>query len=147
MNERRSDACYTGGCLCGAVRYAAERFEPEMAHCHCSMCRRFHGAAYATFGRVRREHFRWLSGEDRLRAYRADNGTVRRFCADCGSSLSFAPANDDGRYVEVALGTLDGELEQHPDAHIFIGSKANWVEPCDGLPQYVEDRRGPRADG
>lgn len=106
-----------------------------------------HGAAYATFGRVRREHFRWLSGEDRLRAYRADNGTVRRFCADCGSSLSFAPANDDGRYVEVALGTLDGELEQRPDAHIFIGSKANWVEPCDGLPQYVEDRRGPRADG
>jgi len=36
---------YRGQCLCGAVKYAVDAIGPRMAHCHCSMCRQFHGAA------------------------------------------------------------------------------------------------------
>lgn len=137
---------YTGQCLCGQVSYAIEGFEPNVAHCHCSMCRKFHGAAFTTFGSVRKERFRWISGEHLLKGYRAPNGTVRKFCSHCGSSMVFVPAAGDGGLVEIALGTLDSDLDFVPDAHIFVGSKANWDVPCDDLPKYVDDRGSERVD-
>lgn len=136
---------YQGGCLCGAVRYTAQSISPNMAHCHCSMCRKFHGAAFATFAAVPKEHFNWLQGESSLSTYQAPNGTQRQFCCQCGSSLTFAPAHDTGEFVEVTLGTLDTPLDTIvPDAHIYVGSKANWSVLCDGLPQFSEGRPSTR---
>lgn len=34
----------TGHCECGAVRYSARGPITDFSHCHCSMCRRLHGA-------------------------------------------------------------------------------------------------------
>jgi hypothetical protein len=143
-NSRREP--YAGRCLCGQVGYAIDRFEPNVAHCHCSMCRKFHGAAFTTFASVRKEHFRWTGGERLLKSYRAPNGTVRRFCSNCGSSMVFVPAAGDGGMVEIALGTLDSDLDFGPDAHIFVGSKANWDVLCDELPKFVGDRDSERVD-
>lgn len=131
---------YQGGCLCGAVRYEATQFETNMAHCHCSMCRKFHGAAFASFGSVKRENFRWVQGESELAAYQAPNGTVRRFCKHCGSSLTFAPSAEAVEIIEITLGSLDSNLERLPDAHIYVGSKADWDLISDNLPQYEEGR-------
>lgn len=135
---------YRGGCLCGAVQYEVDSFNSRMAHCHCSMCRKFHGAPFATFGEAKAADFRWLQGEDELVEYQADNGTTRCFCRHCGSSMTFASAGRGGDVVEVALGTLDSNLDLSPDAHIFVGSKANWSEIHDTLPQYVADRKSQR---
>lgn len=134
------NAAHQGGCLCGQVRYAASAFEPKMAHCHCSMCRKFHGAAFATFGSVKQANFRWLQGEHLLIAYQAPNGTVRRFCQHCGSSLTFAASVEANEVIEVTLGTLDTPLNQQPDAHIYVDSKANWDLITDDLPQYAAGR-------
>ena len=41
-----------GQCLCGSIQYEIDKVEPKMAHCHCSMCRKFHGAAFSTFAEV-----------------------------------------------------------------------------------------------
>ena len=135
---------YKGGCLCGAVRYEVDEFSPRMAHCHCSMCRKFHGAAFATYGEVKLSHFRWLKGEGDLQAYTADNGTTRRFCRHCGSSMTFVSKNYPDEIVEVALGTLDSYLEMSPDAHVYVDFKAGWTEIHDSLPQYTEDRKSRR---
>lgn len=135
---------YRGRCLCGAVQYEADAFSPRMAHCHCAMCRKFHGAAFATYGSVAAAEFRWLKGEEELKAYTADNGTTRRFCGRCGSSMTFASVNYPDDFVEIALGTLDSNLEMSPNAHIFVGSKANWTEILDDLPQYTGDRKSRR---
>lgn len=134
-------ANYTGGCLCGGIRFAVDAFEPAIAHCHCSMCRKFHGAAFATFASARVEHFRWLN---LLQAYTAPNGTTRRFCRHCGSSLTFASPRGSADVVEIALGCLDGGLEIAPDAHIFVGSKADWFSISDDLPQYDAGRSSMR---
>ena len=131
---------YTGSCLCGTVQYEATKLEPHMAHCHCSMCRKFHGAAFATFGRVRAGNFRWLAGEEALKSFVASNGTTRKFCGTCGSSLIFVSSQDSGEYVEFTLGTLDSDISERPDAHIYVGSKANWYEIADGLPRFEEGR-------
>lgn len=138
------NAPYQGQCLCGAVKYEADAFSPRMGHCHCSMCRKFHGAAFATFGEVKAADFRWLQGEDELKAYTADNGTTRRFCSRCGSSMTFHSDKYPDDVVEIALGTLDSNLDVSPDAHIFVGSKASWSEIHDDLPQYEEGRKSRR---
>lgn len=135
---------YRGGCLCGAIQYEVDAFNTAMGHCHCSMCRKFHGAAFVTYGEAGKSDFRWLRGEEDLQAYRADNGTTRRFCRHCGSSMTFSSANGPDDVVEVALGTLDSNLDLSPDAHIFVGSKANWAEILDDLPQYIGDRKSRR---
>ncbi len=57
-----------GQCLCGSVIYKVAAIENRMGHCHCSMCRKFHGAAFATFGEAKAEHFRWVTGEDQLKS-------------------------------------------------------------------------------
>ncbi len=74
-----------------------------------------------------RKIFVGLRGKMLLKSYLAENGTVRQFCSVCGSSMTFAPANDDYELVEFTLGTLSDPLEPCiSDAHIYVGSKADW---------------------
>ncbi len=131
---------YKGSCLCGGIKFEVDAIEPQMGHCHCSMCRKFHGAEYATYGEARKENFRWVSGEELLSNFVATNGTTRQFCKNCGSSLTFSPSHNPEGLVEFSLGALDSEIEQRPDAHIFVGSKANWSVINDDLPQFKKAR-------
>ena len=133
----------TGRCLCGGVVYEVDFIQPNMSHCHCQMCRRFHGAAFATYGEARPEHFRWLQGESLLSEYLADNGTTRRFCNTCGSSLSFEPAHNPENMIEFSLATLDHDIPHLPDAHIFTDFKASWFTINDDLPQFSAGRNSP----
>lgn len=133
-----SDTAYRGGCLCGTIRYQVSAFEPRIAHCHCTMCQRFHGAAFSTFGEVRLEHFKWDQGEEALQSYQAENGTVRQFCSHCGSSLRFlSPYNLEDETVEVAIATLDDPQSLQVDAHIYTATQVPWIKLCDGLPQHL----------
>ena len=139
-------APYGGSCLCGLVRFEIDEFLPQVAHCHCSMCRKFHGAAYATFAGVPEQGFRWLAGEDTLKEFTAENGTTRTFCSECGSSLVFSSPRAPKGIVEIALGAVDGNIPVEADAHIFFASSASWVTPSDGLPRYAEGRDGALAE-
>ena len=78
-----------GSCLCGTVRYETDAPIEHIDHCHCSMCRRSHGSAFATYGRVPKSAYRIVSGEASLKAYRSSDAVVRSFCERCGSSLLF----------------------------------------------------------
>ncbi len=90
---------YHAQCLCGSIKYQVDKIEPKMGHCHCSMCRKFHDAAFATFGEAKRENFHWLEGEDFLQSYQAENGTTRKFCKECGWSMTFAASPDSSDVV------------------------------------------------
>ena len=106
---------YRGSCLCAAIQFEVDEFAPQTGNCHCSMCRKFHGAAYATIAEAKQQHFRWLCGEDSLKAYTADNGTTRRFCEHCGSSLTFSSPAADPELVEISLGCFDDEVASAAD--------------------------------
>ncbi|MDH3535740.1 MAG: GFA family protein [Gammaproteobacteria bacterium] len=131
---------YRGSCLCGKIRFEVDQFAPHTGNCHCSMCRKFHGAAFATIAEARREHFRWISGAALLKDYTASNGTTRSFCGNCGSSLTFASPKANPGLVEIALGCFDDEVPVRPDAHIYVGSGAAWALPQDDLPQFEAGR-------
>ncbi len=139
MNSREK-SIYRGSCLCGRIKYQVDKIESQMGHCHCTMCRKFHGAAFATFGEAKKEKFRWLQGEDQLKSFVAENGTTRTFCNHCGSSLLFKASTGQDDIVEFSLGSLDSDLNVKPDAHIFIESKVNWIDLNDTLPKYLGDR-------
>jgi hypothetical protein len=131
---------YRGQCLCGGIQFKVDMIGEKMGHCHCSMCRKFHGAAFATFGEVLLKDFHWLQGEDLLQIYKAENGTKRKFCSRCGSSLIFESAGEEHSVIEFALASLDDEPKLNPDAHIYLSTRVDWVELNDGLPKYLNGR-------
>ena len=137
-----SNKPYHGSCLCGAIQFEASHLSPQMGHCHCSMCRKFHGAAFATFGETTSDNFHWITGVELLKSYQAPNGTTRQFCSECGSSLIFKPGAEDNGLVEFAFGALDDPIAERPDAHIFTAYKADWMELTDNLPRFKEGRDG-----
>lgn len=101
------------------------------------MCRKFHGAAYATFGVVHLNELKLLSGCSLLNKYKAENGTVRTFCAKCGSSLFYQSKETDA-VIDVALGVMDDEPGVMPEANIYTVHKAGWVELQLSLPSFEE---------
>ena len=124
-----------GGCQCGRVRYEAHSAVSDLSHCHCSMCRKLHGAAFVTFAAVARGSFRWSAGEEVLGTYASSETSDRIFCSNCGSQLlvDYKPEPDE---VYVTMGTVDGNPDCPPAYHQFVGSKAPWHEIGDGQPQH-----------
>ena len=71
-----------GSCLCGGVRFEITESFLNANHCHCSRCRKHSGTFGETQGRVPREGFRLISGEELIRVYRpADDAGVKAFCS------------------------------------------------------------------
>ena len=124
-----------GGCLCGSVRYQISGSLNDADHCHCSMCRRQHGAAFATYADVEPGQFKWTSGRELTKVFETPSGDGWCFCGECGSSLA---GTVNGEVTSITLGTIEGDPGIRPSAHIFVGSKAAWDEIADDLPQYDE---------
>jgi len=123
-----------GSCLCGAVGYELHGDLGPMAHCHCSMCRKHHGASFGTYIGVDPSGFRWIRGEESVTRYESSPGVHRGFCRTCGSSLPIPDPAASKPFVPA--GTLDDDPGQRPAAHIFVGSKAAWYEIRDDLAQF-----------
>ena len=126
----------TGRCECGGVKYQAGGEVTDFSHCHCSMCRRLHGAPFVSFAGVNEVDFEWLSGTDHLKIYASSDKNNRYFCTDCGSHLQVRSSEEPG-VIYLTLGTTDGSPTLPAGYHQFAGSKAAWVDICDSLPTYA----------
>jgi hypothetical protein len=124
-----------GSCLCGNIRYEIDGSLGAAGHCHCTMCRKAHGAAFGTYSRVKRDAFRIVSGAEHIKTFASSQGITRTFCDTCGSTLQYISASKPGSFA-LALGTLDDDPGVRPVSHIFVGSKAPWYEITDDLPQH-----------
>ena len=123
-----------GRCLCGAVDFEIELPVLFCGHCHCSMCRRAHGAGYVTWIVVPYDRFRIRQGAENLVRYRSSEHGTRSFCRTCGSSLLCESTNHPDQ-IDVVLANLDGDVERAPEAHIYFDDRAAWVRPGDDLPR------------
>jgi hypothetical protein len=103
-----------------------------MMSCHCSMCRKHHGAPFATYVSAPLEGFRWVRGEETILSYRSSPQWVRNSCGVCGSTLPMTV----GTQALLPAGPLEGDLGIKPQGHIFVGSKASWYTIADNLPQH-----------
>ena len=128
-----SSRTLVGRCLCGQLEYAvADAFEYAM-NCHCSQCRRTTGSAFKSLAGISAPKLVLQRGEASALKYGDESGHDLH-CAACGSLLYSLVR--EGRYVHVAMGTLVDEPSIRPTMHIFVGSKAEWDEITDTLPQY-----------
>jgi hypothetical protein len=123
----------SGSCLCRAVAWEIDGPLQWMSHCHCSRCRKAHGAAFVTYSAANAADFRFVRGSERIGRYESSPGFFRPFCSQCGSVV---PGDPWGPLVFVPAGCLDGELGVKPEMHIFVSAKPPWVELNDALPRF-----------
>jgi hypothetical protein len=137
-------SAFTGGCLCGRVRYAIAGPPRLVSHCHCSLCRRSAGAPFVTWLTVRQDAFRLVAGEPRQ--FRSSDHGWRAFCADCGTQVTSGSARYP-KYVEVTAGSLDDPAAAVPERHVYWPDRLPWTADEDGLPRHVEGANSARVPG
>lgn len=126
-----------GRCACARVQFEVENGILDFSHCHCSICRRLHGAAYATFAAVERRRFRYLAGADEIRTYASSARNTRVFCGNCGSTI-LVDSNSEPEVLYLSMSAIDGDPPRPAGYHAWVSSKAPWHEITDDLPQYPE---------
>jgi hypothetical protein len=136
-----------GSCLCQGVVFEIAGKTGPIGQCHCSKCRKVSGTDGNAVFYARVDQFRWLRGEEMIRAYLVPQGNGWRstFCGVCGSPLPHT--DNDGKIYFVPAGLLDDDPGHRGyAAHIFVGSKAPWSILGDDAPKYVEGFGSPRID-
>ena len=130
MSMVSGEAAWTGGCLCGGVRYEIGVRPEPISFCHCGQCRRQHshvgaytGAPLEAFRLVEQATLAWYASSDRAR---------RGFCRRCGSGLFWEglnqPAASGERRITVTAGSLDDAGALHADRHIFVDCKGAYYD-------------------
>ncbi|MBV9521923.1 MAG: GFA family protein [Alphaproteobacteria bacterium] len=131
MTEESTPQTHSGGCLCGAVRYAVHGALRPVIACHCGQCRRQTGHFMAATA-AERADFKLLDASG-LRWYRSSPQAERGFCGICGSTLFWQATGSDR--ISIAAGTLDGATGLAIARHIFTASKGDYYAIADGAPQ------------
>jgi hypothetical protein len=125
---------HEGGCLCGAIRFEALGTPRSVFHCHCFSCRRQTGAAMASFAAFQiSDTFRWT--KDEPAAYASSPGVTRKFCARCGTPLSYQ-AEKYADEIHLNIGCFDRADDLVPAAHWHVEEKLPWFETADDLPRH-----------
>lgn len=124
---------YSGGCLCGALRYEASGEPIVSGHCYCKDCRKASGAAFLPFmlfdaGAIR---FTGDSLQFRSPALRGGDAT-RNSCPRCGSLVFGGVVGVDEDHT-VYAGTLDDVSRFHPIVAIFTRDRPEWVTVPTGM--------------
>ena len=122
-----------GSCLCGDVGFTLAFPSKWVAHCHCSLCRRAHGAAFVTWIGMHADDVTIDDPQARLRWYPSSPGAERGFCTRCGSTLFFRSGRWPGE-LHVARANVDA-ADRLPQAHAYWPQHVDWValDPDDGL--------------
>lgn len=122
----------TGGCQCGAVRYALY-VAPQNSHvCHCRMCQRATGGVFAALAGAPKSEFAWTKGEPAF--FASSNLAKRGYCRDCGTPLSFDYDTPEARFY-VTIGSLDDPNAAPIIIQYGVESRLNWVKFCEDVPQ------------
>jgi len=123
-------------CLCRDLQLTLHLPSKWVAHCHCSMCRRAHGAGYVTWVGMRAERCDIDDPQQRLTWFTSSPGAERGFCSRCGSTLLFRAERWPGE-LHVTLANVDGPVDRAPQCHAFWDTHVDWasIDPADGLPR------------
>ena len=122
----------TGGCQCGAIRYAVTG-EAEMLYvCHCKECQKQSASAFGMSMPLPRTAFRLTRGTPRQWRRRADSGrtVVGSFCPDCGTRL-FHNSSRGPDYLNLKPGSLDDTAWLRPVGHLWTRSAQSWLSLAD----------------
>ena len=123
----------TGGCQCGAIRFALTAAPVKISICHCRMCQKASGAPFASFADIEKSDFAWTRGKPA--AFKSSTIAERDFCRDCGTPLSFRRI--DGERIEIMTGTFDRPDRVVPTRQYGTESRLGWVVGISNLPSQT----------
>jgi hypothetical protein len=134
---------WSGGCLCGEVRYEIGVEPMWVGHCHCSMCRKHTGAAVGTYVGFAAGTVRWLGREPAR--YRSSEDVERSFCPGCGSTIGFHRIHE----TSLTIGSFDRPddivAECQSRSHVFRQEKLDWFDTVDSWARF--DQFAPGREG
>jgi hypothetical protein len=129
----------TGGCQCGAVRYALHEQPSDPHICHCRMCQKAFGSFFAPLTGVPLTAFELTRGG--LSIFKSSDQAERGFCKNCGTPLTFHYV---GRpRIAVALGSLDEPGKIKPGMQYGVEGKLSWFGELDELPGETTEHDNP----
>ena len=135
MSDSAVTKAHEGGCLCGRVRYRISARLTNVAHCHCSMCRRASGAPFVTWVVIPADSFEITKGTPAM--YPSSEDSERRFCPACGTQLTFWTSRAaDG--IDVTVGSLDDPEACRANRHVWTSGRLRTLHVDDGLPAFPE---------
>ena len=125
MTGQKTATVYEGGCLCGAIRFAATG-PAEFPHtCSCKMCQRHSGALTVAWVEFPKDTVRWTGRAGPPATWRSSGKSSRAFCPECGSTIG---AVDDAPVVALVLGVFDkaGAAALEPMSHSYASQRPKW---------------------
>lgn len=125
---------FTGGCLCGAIRYECSAEPIVMGNCHCRDCQLATGTAFAAAMLVAVDAVT-ITGDVKYHDVTADSGSIvsRGFCPTCGSRLFSKPPVPE--LMGIMAGSLDEPSEFQPGMDIYTASAQPWDYMNPDLPK------------
>jgi hypothetical protein len=122
----------TGGCQCGAVRYAMHVSQVEKPHaCHCRMCQKATGGLFAALAGCSKAKLEWTKGEPAV--FASSNLATRAYCRNCGTPLTFSYNQPEAR-IYVTIGSLDHPERAAIEIQYGVESKLPFVSFCEDVP-------------
>ena len=135
---------FTGGCLCGAIRYRL-RSEPfDAGWCHCRTCQLTSGAPAMAFASVPVDDWSIDRGAESIQKVRSSSFGHRLRCRECGTPLAIQ-VDFQPETMDFPIATLDDPDAVAPGFHIFCVSKVHWFEVKDDLPRHEKFRPDTRG--
>lgn len=127
------EVLYTGGCLCGALRYAARGRPLFMGHCYCADCRKASGSGFIPFMAFAAADLTF-SAPTRTFTCRSARGSdaVRNSCPTCASLVFGGPVGQTDSHT-IYAGSLDDPTAFRPTVAIFAKGRPDWAVIPDGL--------------
>ncbi len=119
---------YEGSCLCSKVKYKMLSEPTKVSHCHCTMCQKQHGAAFATYASVPKNELVYTSGLECLAEYCSSSTIKRKFCKVCGSSIEWSGSSEYPDWASIAIATLDTPYKPKKIVEIYNETKVCWFD-------------------
>ena len=123
-------AAFTGGCQCGAVRFAVYAEPVRIGLCHCRMCQKAVAGPFVSLADIRHEDFAWTRGKPA--SFRSSTIAERDFCAACGTPLGYRQIG--GPHIELTTGSFDEPQRVVPTYATGTESKLSWVDSIGNFP-------------
>jgi len=123
---------FTGGCLCGAIRYRMTGSPEFVMQCFCRDCQKATGTGHTTIVGVLQSNLT-VEGNPRTFTVVGESGgrVTRHFCGVCGGRL-FTSGDLPGPMRMLQAGSLDDVNAVAPTAAIYVRDAARWdkIDPA-----------------
>jgi hypothetical protein len=127
---KRLDIAVTGGCQCGAVRYASGQLLDNAHICHCRMCQKAVGNFFAALVGAPNDRLVWTRGTPSV--FASSDLAERGFCARCGTPLFYRSTG--GTRTGLTIGSLDDPALAPPRVQVGMEGRYGFMDGLLHLP-------------